>query len=111
MPRQYLFGPVSATFAEQHLGHPRQACKVFDCAPGVDLVVRPEDNWETLLQRLPGDWRPEFLVLYLQYRTIPPWLFQAPVPVIALSAARKEKSKWCRCPRPGCGRRNASWRS
>jgi tetratricopeptide (TPR) repeat protein len=87
MPRQYLFGPVSDAYAEQHLWQqwPGQACKVFDCAPGTDLVVRPDDNWETLLRRLPGGWRPEFLVLHLQYRTVSPWLFQAPVPVITLA--------------------------
>ena len=35
MTRRYLFGPVSTSFAEQHLWQhwPGESCKVFDVAP------------------------------------------------------------------------------
>jgi glycosyltransferase involved in cell wall biosynthesis/predicted Zn-dependent protease len=87
MDRPYLLGPVNREFAEKHLWRhwPDGACKVFDFEPGVDVVVRPEQSWEVMLQSLPGDWRPAFLVLQLQYRVIPPWLFEAPVPIVAFA--------------------------
>jgi glycosyltransferase involved in cell wall biosynthesis/Flp pilus assembly protein TadD len=87
MARRYLFGPVSTAFAQQHLWQhwPGETCKVFDLAPGAEVSIRAEDDWNALLGALPAEWQPDFLVLYLQYRTIPPWLFQAPVPVIALA--------------------------
>jgi hypothetical protein len=49
MARRYLFGPVSASFAEQHLWQhwPGAFCKVFDFAPGTDVMLRPEDTWQT----------------------------------------------------------------
>src|SRR3954454_21152219 len=87
MPRQYLFGPVSASFAEQHLWQhsPGDNCSVFDFSPGVDVVARPDHDWERLIERMPEDRRPAFLVLYPQYKTLPPWLLRAPVPIIALA--------------------------
>jgi glycosyltransferase involved in cell wall biosynthesis len=87
MDRRYLLGPVNREFAEQHLWQhwPDGACKVFDFEPGVDVVVRPEQSWESLLQSLPSERRPDFLVLYPQYCTIPPWLFTAPVPIVMLA--------------------------
>jgi predicted O-methyltransferase YrrM len=87
MARRFLFGPADLSFAEQHLWQcwPGPSCQVFDVAPGVDLALRPGDDWQTLLARLPAGWQPDMLVLYPQYQTIPPWLFQVPVPVIALA--------------------------
>jgi glycosyltransferase involved in cell wall biosynthesis/Flp pilus assembly protein TadD len=87
MDRSYLFGPVSRDFAEQHLWQhwPGHGCTVFDSNPGVDAVIGPEHSWESLLQSLPAERRPEFLVLYPQYRTIPPWLFTVRVPIVMLA--------------------------
>jgi glycosyltransferase involved in cell wall biosynthesis/predicted Zn-dependent protease len=87
MPRRYLFGPVSATFADQHLHSLRQAgqCRTFG-PEGTDLVIQPRDTWERLCSRLPPDWRPDFVALYLPYTLIPPCLWTAPVPLVGLAA-------------------------
>jgi hypothetical protein len=46
--RRYLFGPVTASFAEQNLFSQRQAgsCLAFGAEPGLDLVIGPGDTWE-----------------------------------------------------------------
>jgi GT2 family glycosyltransferase/tetratricopeptide (TPR) repeat protein len=86
--KRYLFGPVSPSYAEEHLNREQQQrrCLVFDHAEGMDLTVGPEDDWETISSRLPTGWLPEFLVLYLSYMTIPEGLWSAPVPIIGLAA-------------------------
>ncbi len=84
---RYLFGPVSKQFAEQNLSQKHQAgnCLVFDVASDADLILSPRDTWESFCAKLPAGWQPEFIALYLQYRTIPCWLGSAPVPVVALA--------------------------
>src|SRR5262249_633794 len=86
MPR-YLFGPVSQQFSDDNLCKFRRdgACLIFDFKPGADLVLNPADTWESFQARFPGAWKPHFIVLYLPYRTIPPWLWSAPVPLIGLA--------------------------
>jgi len=87
MPRCYLFGPVTADFAHQNLRGPRQAgdCLAFNAEGNVDLTISPADRWETIVGRLPPDWRPDFVVLYLPYTTIPMSLWSAPVPLVGLA--------------------------
>jgi Glycosyl transferases group 1 len=88
MNRRYLFGPVSAAFADQSLYRARQAgeCLAFDPAGTTDLAIGPGDDWPTVCQKLPPRCTPDFLVLYLPYTTIPPALWSAPVPIVGLAA-------------------------
>jgi GT2 family glycosyltransferase/Tfp pilus assembly protein PilF len=89
MSRRYLFGPVPRVFAEQKLHEPRQAglCRTFHAEEGEgDVLVRPEDTWEDVLARLPPEWRPELLVLWLPYTTIPHCLWSAPLPRLGLAS-------------------------
>ena len=81
--RRYLFGPVSAAYADQNLlaTRHRKECLTFGWS-GTDIVLRPDDTYETLVARLPSGWRPDFLALYLAYSTIPEGLWAAPVPVV-----------------------------
>src|SRR5438094_5405971 len=87
MTRRYLFGPVIAAFAEQNLQRARQAgdCLTFGYA-GADIQIQPSDTWESLCSRLPSGWRPDFVALYLPYRTVPTCLWTAPVPLVGLAA-------------------------
>ena len=107
MSPRYLFGPVNEEYADQYLWAERQAgrCRCFGNGPGLDLAIGPTDGWEDVLGRLPGEWRPDFVVLYLQYATIPTGLLQGPVPVVGLAgdwnrfamatAGYCRSSTWC----------------
>lgn len=88
MSLRYLFGPVPRSFAEQKLHGPRQAghCLTFHPESGQgDVLLRPEDSWEDVQTRLPTDWTPDFLVLWLPYTTIPHCLWSAPLPRLGLA--------------------------
>jgi len=88
MSLHYLFGPVPRSFAEQKLHGPRQAgqCLTFHAEEGEgDVLLRPEDSWEDLLTRLPADWTPDLLVLWLPYTTVPHCLWSAPLPRLGLA--------------------------
>jgi tetratricopeptide (TPR) repeat protein len=84
---RYLFGPVSSDFSRQYLQRERQtgACLDFDTPGAADLAVGPGDSWEGLLARLPDGWRPDCIVLYPAYRSVPAWLWSVPVPLVALA--------------------------
>ncbi len=86
MPPRYLFGPVTPEFADQNLAAARAAgdCLCFGTV-GVDLPIAAGDGWDELCARLPAGWRPDMLVLSLQYATIPAALWRAPVPVVGLA--------------------------
>lgn len=89
MSLRYLFGPVPRSFAEQKLHGPRQSgqCLTFHAEPGEgDVLLRPEDSWEDLLTRLPTDWSPNLLVLWLPYTTVPHCLWSAPLPRLGLAS-------------------------
>jgi GT2 family glycosyltransferase/tetratricopeptide (TPR) repeat protein len=85
---RYLFGPVSRNFAEQNLYPERDAgrCMAFDLADGPDLSIGLDDSWEKVLTSLPTGWTPDFIALWLPYRSIPRSLWEAPVPLIGLAA-------------------------
>ncbi len=87
MFRRYLFGPSDAAYAEQNLAAERESgrCRCFGDGPSLDLAIGHSDRWEDVLGRLPGDWRPDFVVLQLQYTTIPVGLLAAPVPLVGLA--------------------------
>jgi glycosyltransferase involved in cell wall biosynthesis/predicted Zn-dependent protease len=88
MARHFLFGPVTADFADQTLVEARQRgdCLSFGYDAGADLPIKPQDTWQSIQERLPGNWRPEFAVLWLAYSNVPPGLWEAPVPVVGLAA-------------------------
>jgi GT2 family glycosyltransferase len=86
---RFLFGPTTATHAEQHLQGPitSGACVPFGPEEGAGiLAVSPADNWDSFCERLPAGWRPDLVVLNLAYQSVPAWLWSAPVPLVALAA-------------------------
>jgi hypothetical protein len=87
MKRRYLFGPASAAFADGRLQRQRRngECLAFNADGTADLAVRPRDTWEDVCGRLAPGWRPDFIALSLAYASVPPCLWQAPVPVIGLA--------------------------
>jgi glycosyltransferase involved in cell wall biosynthesis/Tfp pilus assembly protein PilF len=88
MKLKYLVGPVSARRAEEAWAGPRRsgACRAFNATGGLDLAVGPRDTWDDVLSRLPEGWRPDLVVLDPAYRCVPPGLWRAPVPLVALAA-------------------------
>ncbi len=91
---RYLVGPVSADHAERSWQTPRQdgTCRAFNARNDLDLRVGPGETWEDLLARLPPDWRPDLLILEPAQGIVPPALWNAPVPVLAL--ARAWRRRW-----------------
>src|SRR4051812_33026139 len=87
MSLRYLFGPVSAEFANDYLGpqRARGECLAFNPRGDVDVTLGEDDTWETLLGRLPQRWRPDFVALHLYYTAVPDWLWSAPVPLVGLA--------------------------
>ncbi len=85
-PLRYLFGPVSAAFADQNLHRLRASgeCLAFGPA-GVDVTVGASDSWDAIVARLPADWRPDFLALWLPYNVLPECLWSAPLPLVGLA--------------------------
>jgi GT2 family glycosyltransferase/Flp pilus assembly protein TadD len=85
--RRYLFGPISAAFADQNLHGPRQQghCLAFSTADGPDLTVGANEPWEALCSRFPAGWQPDLVVLNLAYAAVPAGLWRAPVPLIGLA--------------------------
>jgi glycosyltransferase involved in cell wall biosynthesis/Flp pilus assembly protein TadD len=75
--RRFLFGPVPAAWAEDHLP---EACGSGRCLP-----FGPDDTWASLAERFPPGWRPDFVALHLAYRRVHPSLWEAPVPLVALA--------------------------
>ena len=63
MARHFLFGPVTQTFAEQNLHEERALgnCLTFGPAPGVDLVLNPDDTWDSVATRFPANWHPDMI--------------------------------------------------
>jgi hypothetical protein len=87
MPKRYLFGPINATYADQHLRRACQAgdCRVFDQSGSTGFTIGPSDSWQDVCGRLPDGWRPDFIALYLSYMHVPRCLWTAPVPVVGLA--------------------------
>jgi tetratricopeptide (TPR) repeat protein len=85
--RRYLFGPVTADYADQHLLDLRQSgeCLPFNSSGDAGLAVGFDDTWADVCARLPEGWRPDFLALRLDYTTIPEGLWSAPVPILGLA--------------------------
>jgi GT2 family glycosyltransferase/Flp pilus assembly protein TadD len=86
MTPRYLFGPVTASFAEGlQPARASGACRTFGPGPGVDVLCGPTDSWDDLCSRLPEGWRPDLLVLHLPYTIIPGPLWEAPLPLVAFA--------------------------
>ncbi len=88
MRKRYLFGPIDAVFADEHLHAPRAAgeCLAFNATgEGVDLAVGPADHWPDVSARLPGGWQPDFVALHMGYNSVVPAFYEAPVPLVALA--------------------------
>ena len=105
MPRHSFFGPMSGS-CPAGLQRDRQAgrCLVFGDGPGLNIVISAGATWPTIEGRLPGGWRPDFVLLDLASRTIPAWPWSAPVPVIGLVpavglASSPDRRAWRRCDR------------
>jgi GT2 family glycosyltransferase/predicted Zn-dependent protease len=90
VPPRHLFGPVSGEFSSLYLTAARRRgdCLAFGPEAGaeVDLAVGPADSWDAVLARLPSDWRPEFVALWLPYAAVPAGLWASPVPLVGLAA-------------------------
>ena len=88
MPLKYLVGPVTARRAAKAWAGPRAAgdCRLFNATGDLDLAVGPADGWAEILARLPEGWRPDLVVLEPAYGCVPPGLWRAPVPLVALAA-------------------------
>lgn len=86
MPRRYLFGPVTAAFADQNLHGARhsESCLAFN-RDGTDLTICQADTWQSITARLPAGWRPDFIVLPLAHTHISRCLWSAPIPIIGLA--------------------------
>jgi GT2 family glycosyltransferase/Flp pilus assembly protein TadD len=87
MSGRHVFGPVTAQFADQSLRARRLSgkCVTFGLQPGVELVLAPDDSWESFSARLSGG-PVDFVVLYLPYTQIPEWMWCAPIPIVGLAA-------------------------
>src|SRR5262249_3868880 len=87
MTLNYLVGPVSAEAAWRGWSGPRRRgeCRAFNAGNDLDLTVRMDDGWDAVCRRLPDGWRPDFVALDLAFATIPPCLWQAPVPLVGLA--------------------------
>jgi hypothetical protein len=81
---RFLVGPLSARRPRMWEAH-RQAGNALVFGPGGDLDVKPGDDWDALAARLPAGWRPDALVLHLDYLDVPPVLWDSPLPTVALA--------------------------
>jgi hypothetical protein len=88
MGRRYLFGPVDEAYAGDNLqaARDRGDCLVFAPRGRPDVLVREGDAWDDVVACLPHGWRPDFVVLFLAYTSIPSCIWDAPVPRIGLAA-------------------------
>jgi tetratricopeptide (TPR) repeat protein len=80
MPNRYLVGPVPQSAGDFLPGN----CLTFGPA-GADLVIGRDAAWEAILALLPGDWRPDCVVLDLAAGAIPQGLWTVPAPLVALA--------------------------
>jgi GT2 family glycosyltransferase len=88
MSRRYLFGPVTADFAQTNLREARARgdCLAFNLTHGADLSIAPTDSWGDVCRGLPVGWQPDFIALWLPYTQVPACLWSAPVPLVCLAA-------------------------
>lgn len=87
---RYLFGPLLPDHVRSGLTAARRRgeCRTFGPArdPAVDVVVPPDAAWGEVLARLPAGWEPEFVAVWAAYADVPPWVWNCPLPTVALAA-------------------------
>jgi glycosyltransferase involved in cell wall biosynthesis len=85
MSSRILLGPLrSAHEARTRYGWPTQeTCLIF--GEQGDIPFTEGDSWETLQARFPSGWQPDYLVLWLAYQALPPWVREVPLPIIGLA--------------------------
>src|SRR5262249_17859278 len=86
MQLRYLVGPVTGTFRDQNL---RALCERGECltfgGEGNDLPDTAARAWPDVEALLPAGWRPDFVAVSLSYRSVPAWVWSAPVPLVGLA--------------------------
>jgi tetratricopeptide (TPR) repeat protein len=84
MGHRFLFGPITTEFAEPNQRHPppRGDILTFGFSGPADIPVAAADSWEQVCARFPQGWKPDGIILYCPYATIPPFAWTAPVPLI-----------------------------
>ncbi len=79
-----LIGPVAPGFPAALLpGSPDRL--LFDTAGKLEHTLPAGGTWDDLLTRLPDGWRPDAVVLWLSYSSVPTGLWNSPVPIIGLA--------------------------
>jgi hypothetical protein len=88
MTHRYLFGPVRPEFVRENVATPIQTgeCLPFRDDAEIGLRIGTSDSWQEIASRFPLGWQPDLIVLYLPYTSIPPGLWDAPIPIIGLAA-------------------------
>ena len=87
MAHRYLFGPMSKSYCRDNLGFVTDPSTVltFGTSDDCDIRLSPDDTWDSFAAKFPADWQADVLVLFLPYTTFPPFLWQAPLPIIGLA--------------------------
>jgi glycosyltransferase involved in cell wall biosynthesis/predicted Zn-dependent protease len=87
MKLRCLFGPVDLVFGNEKLADQRTRgeCLTFHSRAGADLSLSATDTWESVCQKLPEGWQPDFLALHVWYSSTPAWVWDCPLPVVALA--------------------------
>src|SRR6476620_1968907 len=104
MALRYLFGPITADFTERHLAaliHDGTALP-FNHRGDAALTIGANDDWQDVLRRLPGGWRPDAVVLALTKTSIPKGLWSAPLPIVALAENWENAFHYYRLRLPCC---------
>ena len=79
-----LLGPGSPHFAQERYSPPVQH-RLFDTEGSQSISLPIDAGWDALARQFPGDWQPDCLVLWLSCNSIPPKLWDAPIPIIGLA--------------------------
>ncbi len=84
---RYLFGPVRPAFGGGILLDARQsgACCCFHSDSGADIQIALNDTWDEVNARFPPGWQPDFVVVSLDYTSIPRCLWTQPAPIVGLA--------------------------
>src|SRR5262245_30685743 len=84
MARPHLVGPISPAFTSRNLRRHVEAGACVDFHHD-GISSEGNDAWQAIRATFPGHWQPDFMALQVQYNTIPPALWQAPVPIVGLA--------------------------
>src|SRR5436190_22779082 len=87
MRRRFLLGPVRRDYVERNFPSflRDSRCRPFDWTGTDAFDLSAHTSWESYRASWPADWSPDYLALYLAYRSIPDWIWQAPLPIVGLA--------------------------